>query len=181
MKQMRLVLLAIFMLFAGCLAQEAAVPATQNQTSSQDAALQANISAPEPEISANLTIAAADGVQMPANETNPAWNPEGNESSPGNNETQNPEPVKPPDGLVFGNGSYVLAFDDASVIPASSEPCGIFSLWAANGSLIEKMFICPGESEIWRSPDDSSYRIRVVQVAAPYSGSGAWAKVIVFG
>jgi len=181
MKPLRLVLLAVFMLFAGCLAQEHTVPATTNQTPSQEAAPQANESAPEPEISANLTIAIADETQIPGNETNPAGNPDGNESPQGDNETLNPGPAKPPEGLVFGNGSYILAFDDASVIPASSEPCGIFSLWTTNGSLIEKMFICPGESEIWRSPEGASYRIKVVQVAAGYTGSGAWAEVFIFG
>jgi hypothetical protein len=181
MKPIRLVLLATLILFAGCIGQEAA-PAAQNQTLPQENAGPGETAPATPEVTGNIT--APSSVTAPAEGTTlPPENPSENGTEENGSGIQNPEPQPAiaPAGLSFGNGSYIIALDDASVIPASSEPCGIFSLWSSNGSLIEKMFICPGESEIWRSPDDSSYRIFVVQVAAPYSGSGAWAKVIVFG
>jgi hypothetical protein len=178
MKPIRLVLLATLILFAGCIGQEAH-PVAQNQTLPQENAGPGETAPAIPAVSGNLTVSPPENVTAGGNVTPPSENPQDNNTvTPQNPE---PQPMIAPAGLSFGNGSYIIALDDASVIPASSEPCGIFSLWSSNGSLIEKMFICPGESEIWRSPDDSSYRIFVVQVAAPYSGSGAWAKVIVFG
>ncbi|MCI0503717.1 hypothetical protein L0Y65_03320 [Candidatus Micrarchaeota archaeon] len=196
---MRLILLALMLLLAGCLGQEAAPPA-QNQSAAQDAMTSANPVPPQdnataiPEASGNLTVAPSDSPPAGGSITSPSENPQGNETGTPQNHApdgtsppalgaEDPKPGtrNPPEGLAFANGSYVLAFDDASVIPVSSEPCGIFSLWAINGTLLEKMLICPGESEVWASPEGATYRIEVVSVAAGYSGAEAWAKVIIFG
>ncbi|MDD5172446.1 MAG: hypothetical protein PHF60_05420, partial [Candidatus ainarchaeum sp.] len=75
-----------------------------------------------------------------------------------------------------------LVLDDISLIPTSSEPCGIFSVRSgSDGAILDKMLICPGESQNWVSPDGDGYRIFVVKVAAGYGGQEKWAKVIIYG
>lgn len=87
-----------------------------------------------------------------------------------------------PKGLLFGDGKYLLVLDDVSVIPSSEEPCGIFSIRnATDYSVYEKMLICPPESESWTSPENHIYRIKVLKVAAGYSGGGSWVDVIIYG
>ena len=171
---MRLILLVFAIMLAGCVTQETAENSS-NLTMPPSISPPANdsqIAMPHLETSGN--ISAIPDETIPQNETP--------ESPPINETPQNPEPQipRPPEGLSFANNSYVIALDDVSLVPTSAEPCGIFSLWTANGSLIEKMFICPGQSEMWDSPDGGSYRILVIKVAGGYTGH-KWAQVIVYG
>jgi hypothetical protein len=80
--------------------------------------------------------------------------------------------------LPFGN--YSLVLDDVSVIPSSSEPCGIFSITAVNGSIADRFVVCPRQSRTWIAPDGHAYRIFVKKVAAGYGGV-EWADVTIFG
>ncbi|MDD5340285.1 MAG: hypothetical protein PHV13_03475 [Candidatus ainarchaeum sp.] len=82
-----------------------------------------------------------------------------------------------PAGIQFGN--YSLVLDDVSIIPSSSEPCGIFSI-AANGTVVDRFVACPGQSRTWIAPDGHAYRIFVKKVAAGYGGT-EWADVTIFG
>ncbi len=171
---MRLILLVFAIMLAGCVTQETAENSSNltDPPSISPPANDSQIAVPPPETSGNISIIPDETPLQ--NETPEA--PQIN-VTPQNTE---PAPPKPPEGLAFANNSYVIALDDVSIVPTSAEPCGIFSLWAANGSLIEKMFICPGQSEMWVSPDGGSYRILVVKVAGGYTGH-AWAQVIVYG
>lgn len=80
--------------------------------------------------------------------------------------------------LPFGN--YSLALDDVSIIPSSSGPCGIFSISAGNGSVMDRFMVCPRQSRTWIAPDGHAYRIFVKKVAAGYGGV-EWADVTIFG
>jgi len=171
---MRLVLLVFAILLAGCVTQETAGNSSNltGQPSISPPANDSQAAMPPPETSGNIT---AIPDETPAQNETP-------QAPPINETPQNPEPEipRPPEGLAFANSSYVIALDDVSLVPTSAEPCGIFSLWAANGTLVEKMFICPGQSEMWDSPDGGSYRILVLKVAGGYTGH-KWAQVIVYG
>jgi len=97
------------------------------------------------------------------------------------NQSNETVPQSKPKGLLFGDRKYLLVLDDVSVIPNSDEPCGIFSLRnATDYSTYEKMFICPPESQEWTSPDNHTYRIKVIKVAG-YSGGANWVEVIIYG
>ncbi len=80
--------------------------------------------------------------------------------------------------LPFGN--YSLVLDDVSIVPSSSEPCGIFSITALNGSVMDRFVVCPPQSRTWIAPDGHAYRIFVKKVAAGYGGV-EWADVTIFG
>jgi hypothetical protein len=102
------------------------------------------------------------------------------------NQTNQTAPEVPPEpekkGLAFGGGRYLLVLDDASLVPTSEEPCGIFSIrLASDYSVLDKTIICPGESDTWFDEAGHGYRIFVVKVAAGYSGSGSWADVRIYG
>jgi hypothetical protein len=171
---MRSILLVFAILLAGCITPEAARNDSNQSVlpTPQIPAPEAQVSQPIPETSGN--ISALPDETIPKNETP--------ESPPINETPQNPMPETqtPPEGLAFGSNRYIIALDDVSLVPTSAEPCGIFSLRMADGSLIEKMFICPGQSEMWDGPDGGSYRILVVKVAGGYTGH-KWAQVIVYG
>lgn len=84
------------------------------------------------------------------------------------------------EGLSFANGSYILVFDDA-VLPAYDGLCGSFSIVEAeNYSILHQFVKCPSGSEMWTSPEGHEYRIRVLEVAAGYTGE-KWAEAIIFG
>lgn len=98
------------------------------------------------------------------------------------NQTNQTNETAKPKGLVFGSGKYMLVLDDVSIIPNSEEPCGIFSVRnATDYSTYEKMLICPPESQEWTSPENHIYRIKVLKVAAGYSGQENWVEVIIYG
>ncbi|MFH0884696.1 MAG: hypothetical protein V1861_03220 [Candidatus Micrarchaeota archaeon] len=182
---MRCIPIALFILLVGCLGANPEQPQLPNesapppQPAPQPSAQQANQTS-EPFVSGNITA-------LP--ET-PAANATNASDNQGGNNTTTVAPIPPerppqpekPEGLLFANGSYSLALDDVSVIPTSEEPCGIFSIrHPANGTVIEKFFLCPGESQNWESPEGGSYRILVVEVAAGYTKEAKWARVIIFG
>jgi len=83
-----------------------------------------------------------------------------------------------PSALSFGN--YSLVLDDISVVSSPAEPCGIFSIHAMNGSILDRFVLCPPQSRTWLAPDDHVYRIVVEKVAAGYEGKGS-AEVLTFG
>ena len=201
-----LFVLSIFML-SGCLQHE---PADNQSVPLQNQALPAanitenpvsgNITAPPrqnqttPESGNESNPSTNQSTPQPGNQTNQTTNPQQNQTTPqpGNQTNQSasnenpPEETPPqpaiPQGLAFGNGSYLLVLDDVSIIPTSSGPCGIFSVrLASDGSVLDKMLICTGESENWVSPDGGSHRILVVNVAAGYGGQEKWAKVMIYG
>ncbi|HSB46370.1 MAG TPA: hypothetical protein VLD37_00010 [Candidatus Bilamarchaeum sp.] len=110
--------------------------------------------------------------------------PSTNQTAPENDSNVTPPPPAPenPPGLAFGGGRYLLVLDDASVVPSSKEPCGIFSIRLAEDySLLDKTIICPGESFVWRDESGHAFRIFVVKVAAGYSGTGSWVDVRIYG
>jgi hypothetical protein len=168
---MRIALIALaMMLMLGCiqLPPESPAPATPNATAPAQ----------------NQTSQNGTGVQNAPqnesviNESNiTAQNPgAGNASSitfP--NATANATAQRP--ALPFGN--YSLVLDDVSIVPSSSEPCGIFSI-TANGTVVDRFVICPRQSRTWVAPDGHAYRIFVKKVAAGYGGD-EWADVTIFG
>lgn len=91
------------------------------------------------------------------------------------NATANATAQRP--ALSFGN--YSLVLDDVSIVPSSSEPCGIFSI-TANGTAVDRFVACPRQSRTWIAPDGHAYRIFVKKVAAGYGGY-EWADVTIFG
>src|SRR5262249_40849415 len=113
---------------------------------------------------------------VPSNQTNSTSSSNATTST-----TNQTVPPKAPEGLEFPGSNYSLVLDDVSVIPSSSGPCGIFSVRDPSGIILDKLLICPPESDTWRSPEGHLYRIRVDEVAAGYSGGGNWAKVEIFG
>ena len=192
---MRFILFALFLLLAACLQQvsqnitdESTESGTANITSGapvQQIPILGNISAIHepaslpPASNASIILNAASGANISGNETgNPA------SQAPSDQTTNQSAPVvspQIPEGILFGNSSYLLVLDDVSVVPVSDEPCGIFSIrHSADGSVIEKLFICPGDSQYWTSEEGNSYRIYVVKVAAGYTQEEKWAKVLIF-
>ncbi|MFN7991104.1 MAG: hypothetical protein U0R44_03005 [Candidatus Micrarchaeia archaeon] len=132
-----------------------------------------NITAsPEPPAAVPAGTGNGTAPQATANAT-PAEAP----GNPGPNQTG--EPAKA--GLPFAGGKYRIVLDDVSTIPTSAEPCGIFSITDQTGSVLEKMLICPPDSETWTDQDGRTFRIRVLKVAAGYSHQVTWAQVIVVG
>jgi hypothetical protein len=183
---MRYALPLLVLLLAGCLSQEAAQAgpeAPQQPAPAQQASPPAG---PVPEISGNISAAtqahADAAAPEPENDTDISANGPGADSEA----PERPQNASGPDGsetggaLAFAGGNYTIMLDDVSIIPVSTEPCGIFSLHEKDGSLIEKLLICTGESEYWQSPGGGTYRIHVLKVAAGYSGN-KWAQVIVYG
>jgi len=92
------------------------------------------------------------------------------------NATDQTAPEAVQKGLPFGN--YSLVLDDVSVTP---ETCGIFSIYAKNGTVLRQFVSCPVESVFWLSPEGHLYRIRVEKVAAGYTKEEKWAQVSIFG
>ncbi len=183
---MRILLLALMLLLAGCVHEgpsaneSASLPPPPNQEPGQGDAGAA------PEISGNLSAPSQNESGFPAqpeeNLTNASTNGTSpaapNAGAPQNQSGQNESGAA--GGLQFAGGNYSIVLDDASIIPVSSEPCGIFSIRDREGAILEKLLICPGESEYWQGPGGQTYRIFVVKVAAGYSG-GKWAQIIVYG
>ncbi len=123
----------------------------------------------------NITELPGPAPPEPGNTTN-VTPPQDNATEP----EAPPEPAPEEAGLAFGGGRSALFLDDVSVVPVSDKPCGIFSIRYANGTLIEKTFICPGDSETFDAPE-GTYRIFVQDVAAGYTKGARWAKVIIYG
>ncbi|MEW6723052.1 MAG: hypothetical protein AB1324_07350 [Candidatus Micrarchaeota archaeon] len=189
---MRFFLLAV-LLAAGCVSQPG--PAA-NETSqplpepNDTLVIEGNITVPEPPQNAtNVTLPPEDGTDnaIPANQTNET-------NITGSNETPAPEEQPPedgspnevesqmPKGIIFGGGRFSLVLDDISVVPVSDEPCGIFSVRDAySGEILDKMLICPGDSQNWAAPEGKIYRILVTKVAAGYTFEEKWAKVYIYG
>jgi hypothetical protein len=175
---MRPAFFAIIVLLFGCVSPPAQNQTAPGQNGSAIPAPQAeeeiigNLTEPPPAPSpANLT-----NETLPANETL--------NGTAGNETAQSPgePPPERPEGLLFAEGKYLLVLDDVSVIPSSEEPCGIFSIRnATDYSVYEKMLICPPDSQTWTSPDNHIFRIKVIKVAAGYSGGGNWVEVIIYG
>lgn len=179
MRPSTIALFIAFALFFGCTVQGTANSA-QNDSGkttvpNPPAEQGANITAP-PSVPPAPTEASANISAPPTLPHTPTTNETGPADSA--NGTANPAPEQ--DGLSFGNGSYFIALDDVSLVPTSQEPCGIFSLHSSEGELLDKLFICPGQSETWEGPDGASFRILVVKVAGGYAGT-KWAQVIVYG
>ncbi len=190
-RRLILPILAISLLIAsGCAQQVQApsAPASSNQTTATNqpsppsqpavpAQTTGNITenpAPPPGALANVTnMTGPSGTNA---SQNPPENPANTTPGNGTNYTANPPP-----GLNFPESNYTLVLDDVSLIPDSQGPCGIFSIRDANGSIIDKMLICPPESQDWVAPDGHLYRIRVEKVAAGYSTQENWAQVSIFG
>ncbi len=126
----------------------------------------------------NNTTASANNTNVsappPANSTNNTVPSPGADNTSSANQTV-------PAGLQFPESNYTLVLDDVSLVPNSQSPCGIFSIRDANNSILDKMLICPPDSEYWTAPDGHLYRIRVEQVAAGYSTEQNWAQVSIFG
>lgn len=84
------------------------------------------------------------------------------------------------EGLVFGEGDYILVLDDLSL--DKPEPCAIISIYDSNTQeQLEQAKICPGEEYYWTSPENHVYRIVVIETAAGYSYGAAWANIIIYG
>jgi hypothetical protein len=132
-------------------------PPAQNTTGNESVINESNITVQNASIPGNATIPNATNLTTP-NETS---------SAAGQHPT-----------LPFGD--YSLVLNDVSIVPASSAPCGIFSITAANGSIMDQFVACPRQSHTWIAPDGHAYRIFVVKVAAGYGGV-EWADAIVFG
>ncbi|MEW6035653.1 MAG: hypothetical protein AB1529_03500 [Candidatus Micrarchaeota archaeon] len=173
---MRLLAAAIVLLLFGCLQQaeapqapeQPAAPPEPQQEPPEVQAVEGNITelpGPAPP--------ASPGPENATNMTPPPDNQSGEEPAV-------PPQPPPEEGIAFGNGRYELFLDDISVVPVSDRPCGIFSIRHANGTLIEKTFICPGDSETFDAPE-GTYRIFVQDVAAGYTKEARWAKVIIYG
>jgi hypothetical protein len=196
---MRFVFFAIVLLLSGCVfqgqpnASVASQPPSQNPAQEPAAVVSGNITeiaepAPPP---AAPPAEEANGSAVPPAATNesPSQSPEQapapeNTTAPFPQENGSAQPASPAEapGLEFGNGSYRIVLEDLSVIPASEEPCGIFSIRSAgSGDVLEKIFICPGDSQQWVGPDNHSFRILVVETAAGYTKEARWARVIVYG
>ena len=171
---MRFAFVFLALLLAGCLQQPPAVSLTPNET--PIATPPVNVTPPATitnesvaggsvSIEGNITVQNSTAINESANET-------ANESVPSGPAT--------PAGIAFANGSYLLVLDDVSV-SGPSAPCGIFSVRYSNGSVIDRLLICPPNSQNWLSPEGSTYRIYVIEVAAGYTHEENWARVIIFG
>ncbi len=190
---MRLLVLAVIaLMLSGCLQQAAppqnatppqpqpippsvnTTPPVQNQTSG-------NISQAPPPLPPNITLNQT-GNQSQGNRSGNATtsNQTSNQTTNYTSTSNTTVPAKPA-GLPFPDSSYSLFLDDVSLVPTSSEPCGIFSIRDSNNSIMDKLLICPPESADWTSPEGHLYRIRVDEVAAGYTMQTNWAKVEIFG
>ncbi len=162
-------------------ASQPAVPAqitgniTQNPAPPPGALANQSANATSPSNTTNTT-ANATNTTLPENGTANNTAP-----SPGNGTNASSANQTVPSGLRFPDSSYTLVLDDVSLIPNSQGPCGIFSIRDQNGSIMDKMLICPPESVYWTAPDGHLYRIRVEKVAAGYSTQENWAQVSIFG
>ncbi len=119
-----------------------------------------------PVASANLT-----SVNITGNLTEPV-----NETAE-ENEVQEPPAI--PEGIHLGG--YLLVLDDVVIYPESSEDCGAFSIMLTNGTVVDKLLICEGQSKYWITPEGHKYRIFVVKLAAGYTMQENWADVRVYG
>lgn len=186
---MRFVCMAMFLLLSACINQQQA-PQAPNETSQslQDAGPSSALPAQQIPILGNITAipeaAAEPDLNAPAGETanqtpDSAANQTGNTADSGGNALAQPPPI--PEGILFGNSSYLLVLDDVSIVPVSDEPCGIFSIrHSANGSVLERMFICPGDSQYYHDDAGKEYRIFVVKAASGYTEQEKWASVLIF-
>jgi hypothetical protein len=173
MKAVLPILAIIALLVCGCAQQ----PAQSNSTEQPNASSNATPPQAQPNqtvYSGNIT---APPKPPPSNSTNQTQ-PTANQTS-ANQTNQNSTPALAP-GLPFPESNYSLHLDDVSLVPSSSGPCGIFSVRDQNGTILDKLLICPSESQDWVSPQGHLYRIRVDQVAAGYSTQENWAKVEIF-
>ncbi len=184
---MRIVLITLAMLLLlGCIRQP-----TENPAPAPNATVPAQNQTPPPRQN-ETGVQSTPQTESVINESNlTILNPGvGNVSSPGNGTLSNATlpnvtgPSAPENAtarrpvLPFGN--YSLVLDDVSIIPSSSEPCGIFSIVAGNGPVMDRFVICPRQSRTWVAPDGHAYRIFVKKVAAGYGGV-EWADVTIFG
>jgi hypothetical protein len=112
--------------------------------------------------------------QPPGNETNQAPQNASNATSPAQGAIQ-------PEGLPFPGSNYSLYLDDVSLVPNAQAPCGIFSIRDPSGAVMDKLLICPPDSEYWTSPEGHMYRIRADEVAAGYTKTANWAEAEIFG
>ncbi len=187
---MRLLVLAVIaLMLSGCLQQpEPAPPGNATTPQPQPAPPPANATPPaQNQTSGNISQAPLP-QPIPANITpNQTGNQsQGNQNGSATNQTFNQttnytSASNAPEGLPFPDSNYSLFLDDVSLVPTSSEPCGIFSIRDRNQSILDKMLICPPESADWTSPEGHLYRIRVDEVAAGYTMQTNWAKVEIFG
>ena len=82
------------------------------------------------------------------------------------------------DGILFGEGKYLLILDDA--VWYGGRACAAIDITYVNGTSIKRDVICPTQDYYWIAPDRHKFRIKVVEVAAGYSGE-AWADISIYG
>jgi hypothetical protein len=162
---MRVLLVFLALALSGCLGQqcpECGCPTLEQPDCS-------NVSLAEPGCtSANITI-------IKVNQTC-------DQTAGGSNLTTEAPPEPEPDGIPFADNSYLLVLDDVSVPTSGKGSCGIFSIkHAGNLSVAGRFIACPGDSQYWVSPENDSYRIRVIEVAAGYTKDVKWAEVMIYG
>lgn len=173
---MKSAFLVLVLLFLGCLQQTPPVSLTPNETT--PATPPVNVTPLSPPV--NITNESVAGSVSEAIEGNITIQNQSVDENQTNESVQPGAPALEPAGIAFANGRYILVLDDVSV--TSSEPCGIFSVrYAENGSVIDRLLICPPNSQNWLSPEGALYRIYVIKVAAGYAHEENWARVIIFG
>lgn len=186
---MRILVLALAaaLLLSGCLQQAEGSPQPPSQNSAPPSAAPGpeNATPPAQNLSSGNISQAPPPTQaynQSMNLTNQSMNQsQGSQSGNATNSTAPANETTKPAGLPFPGSNYSLFLDDVSLVPTSSEPCGIFSIRDASSSILDKLLICPPESQDWTSPEGHLYRIRVDEVAAGYTMQTNWAKVEIFG
>lgn len=177
-----LAIIALALLLSGCTSQNAASPQANSTPNTPPQVNQSEPAAPEQNLSSgNITKnpAPPPSALNQTNSTNVSNSINSSVSTP-SNATNSTVPQRP-SGLDFAGGNFTLVLDDVSLVPNAQGPCGIFSIRDRNGSIIDKLLICPPESQDWVAPGGHLYRIRVEKVAAGYSTRENWAQVSIFG
>lgn len=86
-----------------------------------------------------------------------------------------------PAGIEFGN--YSLVLEDLTlptgIDKASCASLAVYDL--ENGTVLDRLEVCPGQDAYWVAPDGHAWRIVVYETAPGYTLNEKWAKMAVFG
>ncbi len=86
-------------------------------------------------------------------------------------------------GLIFGNEKYVLLLNDIALdTSAAGGACALIEIVEIESEQsLQKGKVCKGTDFAWDSPEEKRFKIRLVDIAAGYSGEAKWANFLIFG